>query len=296
MFVSNLVHISSPVLNFPPGNGLLPCPPLYIHVLYNVLQLTSKQIAQIFKLLSAVFQRVSEAKLYFIQKEFHSGFPSIVKREKFSQLFSLTSYKLGARERPRMRTQLAWIARDCNTRMPCNVKMAALLVKWSIYVAASILHDEGLGREGEIAKYLKILKRNRFIFEKMLNSRRFIPVFVRRVRVLHTRRAFGRVSAAQLQRTIQKTFPRWGKVGCMSIFCWCLLHVFLFVCGVEALSRYVMHQGWGFKSHHVCLAAMVSMNVVQKFCTILYRLANKYDEINDWIIYLHVKCLYVHFV
>ena len=45
----------------------------------------------------------------------------------------------------------------------------------------------------------------------MLNSRRFIPVFVKRVRTLQTRRAFGRISVrttAQVQRTVQNTLLR----------------------------------------------------------------------------------------
>ena len=46
---------------------------------------------------------------------------------------------------------------------------------------------------------------------KMLNSRRFIPVFVKRVRVLQAKRSFRRVSlrsVAHAQRTVQNILPR----------------------------------------------------------------------------------------
>ncbi|CAB3986480.1 dihydrolipoyllysine-residue acetyltransferase component of pyruvate dehydrogenase complex, mitochondrial- [Paramuricea clavata] len=51
----------------------------------------------------------------------------------------------------------------------------------------------------------------------MLNSRRFIPVFVKRVRVLQTRRAFGRISVrttAQAARTVQNILPRSSSKLC----------------------------------------------------------------------------------
>ena len=103
--------------------------------------------------------------------------------------------------------QLSWIY----TTMLSNAKMAFTFEKRSIYVAALVFVRRRSG--ASIAKQnYKFLKFSFVLFSpKMLNSRRFIPVFVKRVRVLQTRRAFGRISVrttAQAAGTVQNILPR----------------------------------------------------------------------------------------
>ena len=150
------------------------------------------------------------------------------------------------------------------TTMLFNSKMATILEKRSTYVAALILEDEGLGRVLQNYKFWSLILF--FIFAKMLNSRRFIPVFVKRVRVLQTRRAFGRISVrttAHVQRTVQNILLRWGRVAsCIKtlIYCFCrrlvvLSSIVLFLSSSELPPGCVIRQSLQFNPD--ALAVMV---------------------------------------